>query len=500
MNDCIRTRRDGIALSLKPLEVWGHQIFLPTWLAKPNKLKQSFFLIVIVLLSLSVTAQVNSGKRKRIIENSPVSNNPNTRAVAPQDEPAPEGSSHKGESRGAQKKMADSTTHGVPFYTPNADSAIKIGLLLPFDFVATSGKIYGYMNDKELAKGDIYKLRESSREALDFYQGLQYAVNHTKSKQKIEFYTYDTENSDSVVQELLKNPVLKTCNLIIGPATPQEAKTVAAFCKKNSIINIQPFVASKSIATENPFLVRLVPTIDAHLQKEYEMVMDSFSDKNIIVYTTRRERDMSAAKQLDTLFRSYNAVNSNKLRYTLLINSDSSASAAKHNLATHLLPKEQNVVMLTCYDEPLVNSLLRTNSKDNTVIFGMPTWIDGEQIRVDYLNNAQPYFTDNFYADTSKTQVTEFMGLYMESYAQRPSRYSYMGYDAMNYLSAIFDKYGFAIADGINKESYEGLGYSFHLSPAFRTSRVSNEMVVNYYTNTAMHLFQVHDYRIWLIK
>ena len=154
---------------------------------------------------------------------------------------------------------------------------------------------------------------------------------------------------------------------------------------------------------------------------------------------------------------------------------------------------------MTCYEEPLVNSTLRT-TRENTIIFGMPTWIEAEQIRADYLSNAQPYFTDNFYADTSKTQVTDFAREYLEAYYQRPSRYSYMGYDAMNYLSLIFDKYGKAISDGINKESYNGLGYSFHLSPVLRTSRTGTDVSINYYTNTAMHLFQVRDYRVWLVK
>jgi ABC-type branched-subunit amino acid transport system substrate-binding protein len=379
------------------------------------------------------------------------------------------------------------------------DTPIHIGLLLPFEYTSTSGKIYGYMKDKELAKSDIYKVKETSREALDFYEGLQYALNHTQSRQKIEFQIYDTDNSDSVVMELLKQPSLKKCQVIIGPSSPAEAKLVAAFCKKYQIINIQPFVASKSIASENPWLVRLMPTIDAHLQKEYEMVMDSFADKNIIVYTTKRDRDLSAAKQLDTLFKAYNGINKTKLRYTLVNTGDSTKPAAKRTLATYLLPKELNVVLMTCYDEPLVNSMLRT-AKENTVIFGMPTWMDGDQIRLDYMSKAQPYYTDNFYPDTLTRAGNDFIANFSETYSQKPSRHAYMGYDAMNYLTRIFDKYGTAISEGINKESFDGLGYSFHISPVLRTVHSGSEMSTNYYANTAMHVFQVRDYRVWLVR
>ena len=433
-----------------------------------------------------VIAQPNTALRQRLIQDNPATK-------VPMEKIAPSSQQVK------QVYNPDSTGKSISPYHPHPDSAIRIGLLLPLDYPSSSGKIYGYMNDKELAKGDLYKLKETSRQALEFYQGLQYAINHSHSAQRIEFYTYDTENSDSTVQELLKLDALRNCHLIIGPSTPSEAKYVAAFCKKNKIINIQPFVASKSISSENPYLVRLMPTIDAHLQKEYEMVIDSFADKNIIVYTTRKDHDLAAARQLDTLFKSYNEINTTKLRYTLVNTGDSSVPAAHRSLSYHLHPKELNVVLMTCYEEPLVNSMLRT-TKENTVIFGLPTWMDGEQIRADYLSNAQPYFTDNFYADTSKVAVTDFVRDYTEAYSQRPSRYAYMGYDAMNYLYLIFDKYGRYVSDGINRESYDGLGYSFHLSPMIKTSKTTPDVVINYYANTAMHLFQVRDYRVWLVK
>ena len=381
----------------------------------------------------------------------------------------------------------------------SSDTIIRVGLILPFDVQGSLDKLYASIGGKENAKSDNTSLSEITLEALDFYEGLKYAVNTGTSKVKVSFYVFDTQNSDSLVQELVKDDSLRACDLIIGPTSANQAKIVSAFCKKYRIFNIQPFVASKSFSTENPYLVRFMPTIDAHLQKEYEMVMDSFSDANIIVYTTKRERDLSAARQFDTLFKSYNEINTHKLRYTFLNSGDSSVPAAKRSLSSHILPKERNVVLMTCYDEPVVNSQLRT-LKDNVTVFGMPTWLDAEQIRVDYLNKSECYFTDNFYVDSTNSKVNDFISGYLSSNSQKPSRYSYLGYDAMRYLSVIFDKYGKNLKRGFDNESYDGLGFSFHISPVLRNSKSSGEPVINYYTNTAMHLFQVSDYKVWLIK
>lgn len=378
---------------------------------------------------------------------------------------------------------------------PSPDSLIKIGLILPFDAESTVNRLYASMSDKEGPKIESGNLKESATEALDFYEGLKYALNTDYSKQKVALYIFDSQNSDSTVQELMRDDQLRACDIIIGPTTPGQAKIVAAFCKKNKIINIQPFVASKSFATDNPYLVRFMPTIDSHLQKEYEMVIDSFSDANIIIYTTKRERDITAARQLDTLFKSYNDINTHKLNYTFFNLNDSTG----RSLSYYIHPSQRNVVMMTCYDEAFVNSQLRT-IREGTIVFGMPTWIDAEQIRADYLNKAEPYYTDNFYADTALANVNSFISEYTAEYNQKPSRYSYLGYDAMRYLSLIFAKYGKAFTQGFDNDSYDGLGYSFHISPVIRISKATGEPVINYYTNTAMHLFQLSDYKVWRIN
>ena len=455
---------------------------------KPNHHVRNFLIFFLTVIAISdANAQVIQQHNAR--SSSPYQSYPSDRSSG--------GPNLTGFSRDTTKRISAASAASTPKVTP--DSTIRVGLILPFEAQSSADKLYSSMSDKEGARNDNTSLREATIEALDFYEGLKYALNNSTSKQKISFYVFDSQNSDSLVQELVKDDSLRACDIIIGPTTSNQAKTIAAFCKKNKIINVQPFVASKSFSTENPYLVRFMPTIDAHLQKEYEMVIDSFSDANIIVYTTKRERDLSAARQLDTLFKSYNDINTHKLRYTFINSTDSTIPAAKRTLSTYILPKQQNVVLMTCYDEPVINSQLRT-MKENTIVFGMPTWIDAEQIRVDYLNRSEAYFTDNYYVDTSKSAVTDFVSGYIAAYNQKPSRYSYLGYDAMRYLSVIFDKYGKGFSKGFDNESYDGLGFSFHISPMIRNSKASGEPVINYYANTAMHLFQVSDYKVWMIK
>ena len=384
---------------------------------------------------------------------------------------------------------------------PFSDSTIKIGLLLPIEYNSAASKIWGFLSDKDPQKGDIYRLKETSREALDFYEGLQYAISIKAPTPQVEFFLFDTYNNDSIVQELMLNDTIRACDIIIGPTSAAQSKFISGFCKRRKIVNIQPFVAAKNFTYDNPYLVRFMPTIDAHIQQVYDMVTDTFQDCNIIVYTSRRERDLSAARLLDTLFKSYNAINTHKLNYSFVNAGDTTLPAAKRNYNNYLSQKQKNVLIMTCYDEVQVNAALRSiRDRDSVIVFGMPTWIDGDQIHVEYMNRTMPYFTDNFYVDTSIVRVNDFVKAYTEANGQKPSRYAYMGYDAMNYLTQLLNKYGKNIIDGVNKESYDGLGYGFHISPNIKPEKTTGEPIINYYMNTAMHLFQVRDYKVVKVR
>jgi hypothetical protein len=427
-------------------------------------LKKHIFYLLAVLFAFYTDAQPGKSTLRQNMVNQ--SNNPAHQAAT---ENSPNGTAPMTiESRGndsIDKKVSS------PFsslgYKGSPDSVIRIGIILPFDAKNSSDRLYASMSDNDQTRSEPNQLKESSQNAI--------------------------------VEQLMLNDSLRACDIIIGPTNANQSKVVSGFCKKNRIINIQPFVASKSFSSENPYLVRFMPTIDAHLQAEYEMVLDSFSDANIIIYTTKKERDLSAARYLDTLFSSYNAINTHKLSYSFVNAGDSTIPVAQRSLSSHKKPNQRNVVMMTCYDEPVVNSQLRM-TKDEMVVFGMPTWIDAEQIRADYLNKAEPYFTDNYFVDTTQSKVNDFITTYKTANGQRPSRYSFLGYDAMRYLCNVFHKYGKNFKLGFDNESYDGMGFSFHISPVIRISKTSGIPVINYYTNTAMHLFQVSDYKVWKVK
>ncbi|MFN8310105.1 MAG: ABC transporter substrate-binding protein [Chitinophagales bacterium] len=372
---------------------------------------------------------------------------------------------------------------------------IRISLLLPFDQNYSSWKIYGYLNEEDPSKIETHRLKAATREVFDYYEGFSYAVQQQPAAENIQLFAFDSYSKDSILEEVLHNDTIKASDIIIGPGTASQAKITGAFCKKNHIINIQPLVASKSIVNENPYLVRLLPTIDAHMQKIFETIRDSFTSGNVIIYTTKRERDIVAAKAIDSLFRNYNATHDERIRVFFINAGDTTKSAKEKSIANYLSPRGKNVVVLCCYDETLVNSTIRQFDGE-VALFGMPTWTEAEQIRPDILSRAQPFFTDPFYADTTSDDLKAFERQYETDNGHYPSKYAYLGYDTWNYLNKLLQTYGIDFRAHLTEMPFSGKGYNFQMVEIKKPSKQGGAIVTGHYENTGMHLFKIEDYQI----
>jgi hypothetical protein len=380
--------------------------------------------------------------------------------------------------------------------TPN--HTVHIALLLNIDQSHTAWKVYGALNDKDNAQSDGYRLKQASKEAMDFYQGLQYALSVNPPSTDMEISLYDTHNNDSILMDILKNDTVRHADLIIGPPDISGAKMVASFCKKFKVPNIQPFVASKAITLDNPYLIRLCPTIDAHLSKIFESVVSAYNTANIIIYTTATERNRNAAAYLDTLFKNYNTdPKHSPISYHVVNAGDTTVPVAQRSYTYYTKPNGQNVIIMTCYDEVLVNSHLK--GLKGMTVFGMPTWVDAEHIKPENLNNAEPYYTDHFYADTTREEILTFVHTYEGIHLQKPNRYCYLGYDVMNYLTNLTGMHGANIQQSLANVSYDGLGYSFKIRPVMRNTKGQAEPSINYYSNQSVHIFQIRDFKTWKV-
>jgi ABC-type branched-subunit amino acid transport system substrate-binding protein len=375
------------------------------------------------------------------------------------------------------------------------DTVYHIGLILPFQTTSTAQQIDDIVNAHDLFTANHVHFDEDAILSLNFYQGLMLALNQNSENVKTDLQVYDNWDSDSVTAELLKKPEMKKLDFIIGSVSSASAKLIAEFCKANSIYNIQPFTPSKGLTSENPYHLKLAPTIDAHVDNLFQSILDSFPDANIIIYTLKNERSLPLAQRFDTLFKAYNASATAKYPVAMINSTDLALDSKKNGLSELIKPGKTNVLIITSYDEPFIQSTLRTvnekNGKDNIVVYGLPTWLNGDILRLDYINDLHTRISDAFWADSTRPETCKFIDTYKNEYNATPARFAYLGFDVMNFMMHSLKSYGKDFLPQIVTQRYTGVGYKFDITPSMK-----NQTTTNYFENTHVNVFKVDEYQL----
>ncbi len=375
-------------------------------------------------------------------------------------------------------------------------TSTNITLLLSLDYNHAAWKMSAANGESDSKLANNIKIKENSTQALDFLEGFKLALKNNTPFFDMNINLVDATTNDSILREKLNESAVKNSDIIIGPGKVSSAKIVAEYCKQSKKINIQPFVAANTIGLDNPYLVKLAPTIEGHMLRMFQTVVDSFPNAKVVIYTTKRERDLKPAKYIDSLFNDYNLSAQRKILKAFVNTGDETKTASQRSLSANMGGGRQNVIIYCSYDQVNINQTLRSLSRGEAIVFGMPTWIDQEMIRADYLNNAELRFTDAFYADSADAQNIEFKKQYSTTYAHPPTNDSYLGYDVANYLSYALKLHGYNFAQKSLGELFKGVGYNFVLGEHLAKVKDNSVKTFQYYTNEYVNQYMIKDYKI----
>lgn len=379
---------------------------------------------------------------------------------------------------------------------PKPDTLItyKIGLILPFQAEATTENLNTFLSASDFFTASHVQLDEDAVTSLNFYQGLTMALNERTDSVKLQLYIYDNNNSDSVTNELLKLADVKALNMIIGPVNYQTSKTVADFCHQRCILNVQPFIPSKSITYNNPYHLKLAPTIDAHIDNMFQSIVDSFEGANIIIYAPDNDIGITSAKRFDSLFTDYNKTALTKFSHVLIDTKTMLVNGKKTTATDWLKLNKKNIWIITSFEESFVNGSFRVMynqlDKYDIIAYGMPTWLNGDVMRLDYVNDFQSHITNPFAIDTPSAKVDSFVANYRAAYALEPGANAYLGYDVMNFVLRSLQCCGKNFLSQIVTQRYTGIGYTFDIT------RQMNGATTNYFENRHVNVLKVQDYKV----
>lgn len=396
-----------------------------------------------------------------------------------------------------QQLKANSAIERTTFARANADSVqnfdrnsdrVKIAVIAPFDVRNAGWRIYGQINAKNEDEIVDNKLKESIREIFDFYEGFKYALQLNPPKFDLDIYTYDCGLGDSIIKVLLKNDTLKSCDIIIGPGTAFQSRLVSEFCKKYNIINVNPFVSARNISKDNPYMVRVVPTVEDHIQKQFSYITDSIKNPNIIVYAPKSDKCIPPAKYLIKLIEEYNSTADNKVAYSFINMLDTISKESK-SVSAYTKSGKSNVLFSTSFDLLAGSNFLAANGGSCSYLMGMPSLLETpERLNGSLLRSGKFYFSDNAAViDTSLNAINSFHYNYNKQYYHYPTEESYFGYDCINYLVLMIERYGKNFVTALPQEPYNGLANKFWFAEQRDTE---NNNAIDCYSNEALYIYK----------
>jgi LysM repeat protein len=335
---------------------------------------------------------------------------------------------------------------------------IKIAFLLPF------------MLDQDKNDPTIERF-------TDFYSGALVAIENAKQKGiSLEIYTYDTEKSEEKITSVLNNPVLKTMDLIIGPAFTNQISYVADFAKENGINTLIPFSSKVPEIESNPYLFQFNPGDDTEIEFSMDLLTGKYKNANIIFAAVPGISSFDEGKLWnDALKKELNQIRKSFTEIELTNSDDAGFKSG-------LKKGEKNIVLFNtdkyAFISPFIKPLRSNTDEYNVILFEQYSWKNQKE-KMPLSIYISPFkMIDN--SSKLNTYNEQFTKLFSKDVNIVSPRFDLLGYDLTGYFVSLLNRYGNKFIDKIG--SYN---YSDYIQSQPRFERLSNR---SGFTNQHLYL------------
>jgi LysM repeat protein len=314
----------------------------------------------------------------------------------------------------------------LPKFAEN--KVIKIGFLLPFMLDQTK-------KDPKLER------------FINFYAGALLAIEQAKEKGiSFEIYTYDTENTDEKLTEVLTNPELLSVDLLIGPAFTDHVPLVSRFAKENKINTLIPFTAKVNDIDDNPYLFQFNPGSDTELSYLIDLLSGKFKKMHVVFAKVQgispldegRISSEALQKELTKQRKSFSEIelsNSNNTNFSTVL------KKGEKNLIVFNTDKHSNV-------SPFIDALRSGSKNYDLTLLEQYSWRNQMEKGVKGIYMS-PFISD-FNPELINNFNQQFEHFYGKNVPAESPRYDVLGYDLTNYFITYMHLHGSKFGTKIN--------------------------------------------------
>lgn len=330
------------------------------------------------------------------------------------------------------------------------DNNINVALMLPL-----------MLNQQSQSK--------QARLFTEFYKGFLLAVDTVRMmhcNKRINIFAYDTQDSPSHIDSILKSPAMAEMDMIFTPDDSDQIARIAQYGTENKIAVINSFSLKNDIYNEYPTLFQ-VNTPQNYLQaKLFDFFDETFRGYDVLFINMPSEEEKEMISELKAHLSAKN------ISYTTL---DINSSLQADTLNQILIPGRKYVIIPTSSSRNiLVKSFdaikrVKLDRYDvNLCMLGHPEWTTYTAEFGSDFHQIDTYFYSRFFNQRDEDAIQDFDEKYHRWYGEymiyAAPKFGLLGYDTGYYFLTLFMQG----KDYNNNFIYEGLQNSFDFA------RISN--------------------------
>jgi ABC-type branched-subunit amino acid transport system substrate-binding protein len=298
---------------------------------------------------------------------------------------------------------------------------------------------------------------------VPFYQGFMMAADSLRKEGLIvEIHVYDVDQQTSKAMIALRDPDLKKMDIIFGPFFKSTFSLVADFALANHIHLVNPLTSRQDILAGNPYVFKLMPSLESQPVLLADLVKRDYPDHRIIFITANKFQNSDLIEQFRQELNNTQKAGKHNV-YFVDYAADSIQGFLKNASVT-----EPNLVVIYADNDALPSALLSKLSaykKDYQItVIGLPEWEKFGNIESKYLIDLNSVIFMSSYIDYDSDKIKAFIQAYRTRYYEEPLNYAFSGFDAAYFFMRAFLYFGDDFEKCLNETGTKLIQNQYHFN------------------------------------
>ncbi len=290
----------------------------------------------------------------------------------------------------------------------------------------------------------IDRLRQIS---MEYYYGTMAALDSLKKQGAHLNVTVLDVHSGTGIETMLQDPAVKSAHLIIGPFQRDPLEKVANYAGRRGIHVVCPVPQSNKVLLRSPNLSKVYPSNDSEIKNMANHVAAKHSGENVILIDSKNIKDARGVQLFKKYYRHALGMANDTLPTPLKTVESSTKFVGELNKQLSKVRRNILVVPAGKQSRSMIANLqtkiqLLDEEEYEVIVFAYDEWLEYDFLDISFKEQIQLSFATSHFIDYDANNVQSFITSYHYEYKQEPSKYSFIGFDVMQYYGSGLIQFG----------------------------------------------------------